>query len=225
MLVKLQNKKIEILFLSQIIILFGSLVMPNSIFIIISPILFFVNIIAGSLFFSFNTLKAHGIAIILLLLFIASIFILASVDHKHKELFNTLKLFTLFIFQSYVAYRLILEVWKANVVSKKVIYGVISGYISLGLVGFFVCLTIEIYHPNSFQGLYGDFGPNNEMNDRLMYFSYVTLMTIGYGDITPFTALAQKASILIGLAGQFYLMIITAIVVGKYINQKHINSN
>ena len=47
-------------------------------------------------------------------------------------------------------------------------------------------------------------------------------MTIGYGDIIPDTSLAQKASILIGMVGQFYLMIITAIVVGKYINQKHI---
>jgi len=54
-----------------------------------------------------------------------------------------------------------------------------------------------------------------------MYFSYITLMTIGYGEITPLTPLAQKATILIGLAGQFYLVIITATIVGKYINQSN----
>jgi hypothetical protein len=52
-----------------------------------------------------------------------------------------------------------------------------------------------------------------------MYFSYVTLLTIGYGDIYPISRIAHKASLLIGLAGQLYLVIITSIVVGKYINQ------
>ena len=44
-------------------------------------------------------------------------------------------------------------------------------------------------------------------------------MTIGYGEITPVTLLAQKATILIGLLGQFYLVIITAIIVGKFLTQ------
>jgi hypothetical protein len=42
-------------------------------------------------------------------------------------------------------------------------------------------------------------------------------MTIGYGDIVPVKPLAQKAAVLIGLLGQFYLVILTAVVVGKYI--------
>ena len=58
--------------------------------------------------------------------------------------------------------------------------------------------------------------------DSIMYYSYITLMTIGYGDIVPATPLAQKATILTGLMGQFYLVIVTAIVVGKYI--KHNSS-
>ena len=45
------------------------------------------------------------------------------------------------------------------------------------------------------------------------------MMTIGYGDIAPVTVLAQKATILVGFSGQFYLVIITAIIVGKFINQ------
>ena len=56
-----------------------------------------------------------------------------------------------------------------------------------------------------------------------MYYSYITLMTIGYGDILPITPIAQKAAIFIGLIGQFYLVVLTAIVVGKYINQSSKN--
>jgi len=57
-----------------------------------------------------------------------------------------------------------------------------------------------------------------------MYYTYITLMTIGYGDISPATPLAKKAAVFIGLWGQFYLVIITAVVVGKYIGgqqQRH----
>ena len=61
---------------------------------------------------------------------------------------------------------------------------------------------------------------DNNLIDRLMYFSYIILMTIGYGEIIPLTTLAQKAIILIGLIGQFYLVILTAFVVGKYFSQK-----
>jgi voltage-gated potassium channel Kch len=53
-----------------------------------------------------------------------------------------------------------------------------------------------------------------------MYFSFTTLLTIGYGDILPITQVAQKAAIFVGLTGQFYLVILTAITVGKYLNQE-----
>lgn len=94
-----------------------------------------------------------------------------------------------------------------------------AGYISLGLLAFFLCLSIEVMHPNSFSGLVYDISANADLLDQLMYFSYITLMSIGYGDILPITATAQKATVFIGLIGQFYLVVLTAIVVGKYINQ------
>ncbi|MFA8343493.1 MAG: ion channel [Rhodothermaceae bacterium] len=98
--------------------------------------------------------------------------------------------------------------------------GLVSGYISIGLIGFFTCLSVELGHQNSVSNLYIADTLVNGVTDRLMYFSYITLMTIGYGDIYPLTAIAQKATMFISLAGQFYLVIITAIVVGKYVNQK-----
>mgnify|MGYP000869267220 FL=1 len=84
--------------------------------------------------------------------------------------------------------------------------------------------TIELVNPNSFSGLV--FNPNieREITEQLLYFSYVTLLTIGYGEILPISSLAQKAAILVALLGQFYLVILTAIVVGKYINQSFKNN-
>nr|WP_256259827.1 potassium channel family protein [Winogradskyella luteola] len=83
-------------------------------------------------------------------------------------------------------------------------------------------MTIVIIYPNSFHRLIDESG---NMAEALMYYSYITLMTIGYGDIYPISPVAQKASIFIGLIGQFYLVIITAIVVGKYISQSSENKS
>jgi voltage-gated potassium channel Kch len=58
------------------------------------------------------------------------------------------------------------------------------------------------------------------VQDKLLYFSFITLLTIGYGDMVPLTPIAQKTTIFIGLSGQMYLTIITAIVVGKFLNKK-----
>ncbi len=124
-----------------------------------------------------------------------------------------------FLFYIVVSIETIKQVWQARRISESVIFGVVSGYISLGLLGFFICLSIELVHPDSFHGLYTGETMTIAVTDRLIYFSFITLLTIGYGDILPVTLLAEKATVLIGLMGQFYLVIITATIVGKYINQ------
>ena len=130
-----------------------------------------------------------------------------------------LQLVTLFLFYAVVSLEIIRQVWHASSVNKNVILGLISGYVSLGLIGFFVCVCIETASPNSFDGIFTGEKHSHVLTDRLMYYSYITLLTIGYGDIQPATPLAQKAAILIGLIGQLYLVIITATIVGRYISE------
>ncbi|NQY04990.1 MAG: two pore domain potassium channel family protein [Flavobacteriaceae bacterium] len=123
-----------------------------------------------------------------------------------------------FLFYVLITNEIIKQVWLSTTIDRNVIIGLISGYVSLGLIGFFICLSVELTHPGSFN--FPNLGSGSEfMVEDIMYFSYMTLITIGYGDIYPITVLAKKAAILIGLSGQFYLVIITAIVVGKYLNQ------
>jgi hypothetical protein len=118
-----------------------------------------------------------------------------------------------------VTLEIIKQVANTSYVNKTVILGLISGYISLGLLAYFMFFTIEFIEPNSFSGLINNSNIEHDLTEQLIYFSYVTLLTIGYGEILPVSSLAQKAAILVALLGQFYLVILTAIVVGKYINQ------
>ena len=53
----------------------------------------------------------------------------------------------------------------------------------------------------------------------LIYFSLTTLSTIGFGDITPVSLQARYAAVAEGIAGQFYLAILVARLVGMQMSQ------
>ena len=122
-----------------------------------------------------------------------------------------------FLFYATVTVSVIKQVWRAKRVNKNVIIGLMSGYVSLGFIAFFMFTSIELFHPSSFQGLLIEGLTLVEKLDSLLYYSYITMLTIGYGEIVPVTPIAQKAAMLVGLMGQFYTVIITAVVVEKYI--------
>lgn len=81
--------------------------------------------------------------------------------------------------------------------------------------------TDAAINPGSFQGLLVSEGPVQSVTERLMYYSFITMFTVGFGDILPITPLSQKVAVLIGFMGQLYLVIVTAVVVGKFLNQKY----
>ena len=216
MLEKLYPNRFGIFFFSQIIILFGSLLIPSSTFeSIILSLFFLINILAGIVLISKIRALLWVFVGLLSLMLINFVFNL----EEEQPLFSYVKMVCYFLFYGIVTTQIIRQVWEAKIVNKNVIFGLISGYISLGLIGFFICLAIELANPGSFEGLKVIVSNADALTEQLMYFSYITLLTIGYGDIFPITSMARKATILIGLIGQIYLVIVTAIVVGKYINQ------
>lgn len=217
---KLYSYRFEFFCITLLAILFGSLIVPSAFFEeTIAPITFLLNLMAGIILIS----KRKELFWFFLVLLIGSsiIFAIAQVNGETPLFTNYMKMGIYFAFYLVVTYEIIKQVWSTAEVNKTVIFGLISGFICLGLIGFFLCLSIEIAHPESFQGglLGAENAHENTLTEQLMYFSFITLMTIGYGDILPVTPLAQKASILIGLLGQFYLVIITAVVVGKFVNK------
>ena len=137
----------------------------------------------------------------------------------HNNTLNYIRFSAFFVFYIIITLEVVKQVWKAKTVDKSVIFGLMSGYICLGLLAFFAFVSIEMTSPNSFKGLPLD-ATFPQKASHLLYYSYVTLMTIGYGDITPTTGTAQKASILFAMIGQFYLVIITAVVIEKYIRHQ-----
>lgn len=219
MIKKLYPFRFELFLSTQILILFGSLIVPTALFdSVISPLLFLVNLITGIVFVSKDKIIFKTLIVILVLNSLIFFFNISTNTFFYEM--NVVRLFCFFVFYAIVTLEVIMQVARISVVRRKAIFGLMSGYISLGLLAFFMFLMIEYMAPNSFANLQSD--ANNLLDlDKLLYFSYVTLLTIGYGEIYPLSSLAQKGAVLIALLGQFYLVILTAIVVGKYLNQKN----
>ncbi|OSY88563.1 hypothetical protein WH52_07405 [Tenacibaculum holothuriorum] len=212
----LYKHRFEIFLSTQLLVLFGSLLFPLQYFEnVMMPIFLLLNITSGILMVSKNKV----VWLILSFFFLAfGFFGLDMLTKRDTEDYMWVRLFIYFFFYIVVTWHIIKQVWAEKQVDKKVILGLMSGYISLGFLAFFLFLTIELWSPGSFAGTLLD--PEQAFNirmDSLMYYAYITLLTIGYGEIVPITPMAQKAAILIGLVGQFYIAIITAVVIEKYI--------
>jgi len=52
------------------------------------------------------------------------------------------------------------------------------------------------------------------------YYSFVTITTLGYGDITPVTEVAKAFSVLEAVVGQLYLVVAVAWLVGMHVSSK-----
>lgn len=103
-------------------------------------------------------------------------------------------------------------------VTLETLRGVICAYFMIGFVFAFIYLLIEFINPGSFQLMRSD--ANRVLHgpylSQLMYFSYVTLLTIGFGDITPLNNISQSFVIIEGVIGQFYIAILVARIVSVY---------
>ncbi len=118
------------------------------------------------------------------------------------------------IFFSYTLIVLLSFLLKSKRVTPDVIYAALIGYLLMGLMWASIYSLIDTITPGSFSVLQGW-----TENPRLvhLYFSYVTLTTLGYGDISPLTAPAYSFSILEAIIGQIYLTVLVARLVGMHI--------
>ena len=94
-----------------------------------------------------------------------------------------------------------------------------SVYLLLG--GFFAMLYSIVYmvDPAHFAGISDIEGndPTLGPNRTMIYFSLVTLTTLGYGDIHPTTAISRSITNVESILGQLYLTVLVARLVGQHL--------
>ena len=97
--------------------------------------------------------------------------------------------------------------------SVDMVFASIIGFFLIGMIGANVYEIIELFRPGSYSVQGGKF------TDPVvtLYYSFVTISTLGYGDIVPITKLTRSFAILFTVTGQAYMTILVAIIVGKYL--------
>lgn len=102
--------------------------------------------------------------------------------------------------------------------TKEALKGVICAYFMVAFLFGHIYYLIDYFSPGSFYFSTGNsllFSYTRYISEML-YFSFVTLLTIGYGDIVAIRDLGQTAAIMEGVIGQFYVAILVARLVGVY---------
>jgi voltage-gated potassium channel len=102
------------------------------------------------------------------------------------------------------------------------IIGAICIYLLLGLNWAISYLFINMAIPDSFHGLAATAAGSQLL--ELIYYSNVTMTTLGYGDLTPVKPLARTFAYLQAIVGQFYVAVLVAWLVGMYLSGKDQNS-
>lgn len=116
---------------------------------------------------------------------------------------------------------LLRRIFQVGPITAHRVVGAITVYLLLGMAWMFVYYAIELAQPGSFTVPIPGADAGG-MPSRLLYFSFTTLTTVGYGDIVPIGALARSASNLEGLVGQLFPAVLLAHLVSMevYFHQK-----
>lgn len=91
--------------------------------------------------------------------------------------------------------------------------------VTFGIIGGLFAEFYQLLHgydPSSFSGVEQQQG--HALSWRFLYFSFVTLTTLGYGDVLPLNIYAQTLTVMETVIGQFYLAILVAALVGAYLS-------
>ena len=122
------------------------------------------------------------------------------------------------MFNFYMVILIIIFVFHAPVINRDTLSAAIVAYLFVALFFANAFLCLELISPGSFSTSH-----NQLMADPgvLRYFSFVTLTTLGYGDVVPISSQAKTLAIGEALIGQIYMTVLIARLVGVYAAGNH----
>lgn len=97
--------------------------------------------------------------------------------------------------------------------------GAVCVYLLLGVIWAMAYTLINAISPGSFAGFSHMDDPG--WDSEWLYFSFVTMTTLGYGDILPISATARSVAYMQAIVGQFYIAVLVAGLVGAYVSKRN----
>jgi hypothetical protein len=134
-------------------------------------------------------------------------------DVVHPAVFLTAAL----VLTAFVVVNLLRFVWRAPSVNIEVLCASISAYLMLGLMWTMAYWLVDQLTPGAFAF---NAGPRSMNGFNGFYFSFVTLSTVGYGDITPVSRIARWLAAMEAMTGLLYVAVLISRLVALYSSPK-----
>jgi len=128
--------------------------------------------------------------------------------------FYYLSSITLFLFLVLSVRSALRQILFSKDINANRLYGAVCVYLMLGVVWALMYSTLGQLDPGAFSGSLPE--GSEEWNLEWIYYSFVTLTTLGYGDILPVTATARALAYSQAVVGVFYMAMLVAALVGSY---------
>lgn len=122
------------------------------------------------------------------------------------------------VFVAYICLNLLLALARAHEASFETICAAICFYLLIALNWAHIFMAIEMVNPGSFT--LDAAMPMDEKASSLLYFSFVTISSLGYGDIYPIEQTARGWAFIEVIFGQFYLAVIVARLVAMQLSPR-----
>jgi hypothetical protein len=121
------------------------------------------------------------------------------------------------LFFAYAAINILRIIARSEKVTRETIFAAIVAYLLIALMWAFLYMILELVSPGSFS--FPDWGSRREAM-RYQYLSFVTITTLGYGDITPLTDKASALVTMEAVVGQIYMVVLVAWLVGMHVSRR-----
>ncbi|WP_158638068.1 ion channel [Shewanella donghaensis] len=144
--------------------------------------------------------------------------VIASVGSVFELLnLDIVALLTVLAFLIMATWRAAKQVLFSGVISSNQIIGSICIFLLLGLIWAFIYLLLIEFFGSAFNGIEARNWTHNL--STAIYYSYITLTTVGYGEISPALPMARFFAFAEAICGQFYMAIVVASLVGAKMSQ------
>lgn len=129
------------------------------------------------------------------------------------------------LFMGFVVWQVLADVLTGLRSSSERVFGSIAVYLLLGVLFAHVHAFVALVDRDAFalsSGLAAELASSDawRATDIFTYFSFVTMSTLGYGDLTPVSAVARALAWIQAVVGQLYLAVTVAALVGIHISEK-----
>jgi len=125
-------------------------------------------------------------------------------------------IFSEIIFLCFIAVSLVTHVFGHERVTGNTIAGAICVFLLIGFIWMLACQAIYFFDPGAFSNVATSSFSHSATMD-LVYYSFATLTTLGYGDIAPISRPARMFAVTEALVGQIYLTVLVARLVSQYV--------